>query len=162
MKQSIRLFSRNLTAAMLFSAVSSLTLLSCIFLQNAENIGKYFIVGGATVFWLGLFFEQFFLWRANNLRRKIEDTHKLGKAHGRPGIISFFQNPVGAVSDILLFVSLICLLIFMKLRIGENAVQFIFITLLVFSFRFHCILNGKNFKYKKALEKRKVLQNEYK
>lgn len=166
MERKIKLFSLHLMLAIVFSAVSSLTLLFCIVVQNTENIGQWLVIGLAVLFWIGLVLEQLFLWRANSLRKKLESVGKSrknrGMADGRPGIISFFQNRPGMVSDVLLVLSVLCLIVFMALQIGEDVVQFILITIIVLTFRLHCILNGRNFQYKNNLEKRKVLINEQK
>lgn len=162
MRHKMKLFSKSLMSSMFFSTISSLTLLFCIALQNIEGINKWLVVGIPVLFWIGLVLEQFFLWRANAIRRGIEGTGKFERARGRPGIISFFQNHPGAVCDVLLGVSFLCLIFFMIFHIGENSIQFLFITFLVLTFRFHCILNGRNYKYKNYLEKRKVRNDEQK
>ena len=148
--------------SLVFSVISSMTILFCIALQNDLIVNKCFIVVFPILFWLGLIFEQFFLWRANKIRKKIEGTGRYERALGRPGIVSFFQNRAGAVSDILLGFSFLCLVIFIALQKGENSMQVLLITVLVLTFRFHCILNGRNFKYKDYLEKRMVLTDEQK
>ena len=55
---------------------------------------------------------------------------------------------------------IVVFVILMATGVGEKAIQYIFIFLLVLSFRLHCILNGKNFRYKKFLAKRKVDKDE--
>ena len=154
MRQVIRRYSKSLIVSSVFSAMSSLSILFCIILQNTDT--------GSMKKWLAivLIFEQLFFWRANQIRKMIESSGKYGKARGRPGILSFFQNRVGTISDVLFGLSLLSLIILMVLHIGESAIQFLLIALLVLTFRFHCIFNGKNFPYKNYLEKRKVINNE--
>ena len=61
------------------------------------------------------------------------------------GIISFFQNRYGTISDISAIVSLIGFLVFVVLSHGIDRISYIFLILFLLSFSLHSILNGKSF-----------------
>lgn len=63
------------------------------------------------------------------------------------GLVSFFKNIYAIVADVIMIVSLIGLIIAMISTQGLGYVCYIFISLLVFFFSMHCILNGKVFCY---------------
>lgn len=71
------------------------------------------------------------------------------------GVISFFQNKYASLADISFFISLVCFVVSMVCTNmnGNNFINFIFWTILVFSFSMHCILNGKVFYYMSNQEK---------
>lgn len=100
-----------------------------------------------SVFWIGLLAEQFFFWKSNSIRKEILKSGKFQKLKSNIGLISMLQNKYGAVADIVFVISLVVLLVLMIIGIGEKTAQYVLIFLLVLSFRLHCILNGKNFKY---------------
>lgn len=155
MRQMITRFSQTLSKAILFSFISSLGILLCIALQNVENINKVFVFLIPLIFWVGLFFEQLFFWQANALRKKIEDTGQFRRARGRPGIISFLRSEWGFIADLTLTVSLIVYLVLWAGNWGKNIIQFIILFFIVLSFRLHCIVNGKTFRYNLYLKKRR-------
>lgn len=152
--------SKQLSFAIAFSVVSSASILACAFMGANEDIDKILKVIFPIVFWLGLVGEQVNMWMANKTRKDIESNTKHRKIRAKPGISSIMQTDSGAIADITCVISLIVLIILMIIGVGEKVVQFIFIFLLVLSFRLHCILNGKNFRYKKYLSMRKVDKDE--
>ncbi|WP_294953157.1 hypothetical protein [uncultured Eubacterium sp.] len=111
------------------------------------------------IFWLGLVAEQYFFWESNKIRKEILNKGNYRKLNAKIGLISFLQNKYGAIADLIFFVSLIILSLLMIVKVGEKSVQYIFIFLLVLSFRLHTILNGKNFRYINYFVKRKVKQD---
>lgn len=156
MRRWVIIYSRSITFSIVLSVISSLSLLSILFLHKSELLDSILKVVFPIVFWLGLIGEQFFIWKSNSIRKMIENSEKFPKSRSGIGLISFFKSEAGLVADVALIISFITLLILMLLGIGESVVQYLFIFLLVLSFRLHCILNGKNFRYKKYLAKRKV------
>lgn len=160
MRSKIRDFNLFVTNSMCFSFVSSASIIACIFIGENDTTNRVLKFVFPIVFWIGLIAEQFFIWKANSIRKQIEASVGKRRIHMKPGIISFLQTEAGAITDIVMAISFIVLVILMALGTGEKAIQYIFIFLLVLSFRLHCILNGKNFRYKKFLAKRKVDKNE--
>lgn len=160
MRSKIRDFNLFVTLSIVFSVVSSASIIACIFIGTNEATNKILRLVFPIVFWFALIAEQVFIWRANSLRKYFEATGKKRRIRMNPGIVSILQTEAGAIADIVFAVSLVVFVILMATGIGEKAIQYIFIFLLVLSFRLHCILNGKNFRYKKFLAKRKVDKNE--
>ena len=143
MRQLIFKFTRLVNTAIVCSFISSFALLSCIFIGMNDISDKIIGIIFPIIFWLGL----------NAVRKEIENTGETRKFRGRPEIINIWKNRYGAIADIVCIVSLLLLVVFMIIGIGEKAIQYILIFLLVLSFRLHCILNGQNFRYKKILVK---------
>lgn len=140
-------FARLLKSSMICSLISSLSILSCIFIEGSDNANLAIKIVFPLIFWAGLFGEQFLFWKSNSIRKEIlKASHQKG-LHAKIGLISIAQNHYGAAADIVFAVSFIALLVSMIFEIGEQAAQYVIIFLLVLSFRLHCILNGKNFKY---------------
>lgn len=74
-------------------------------------------------------------------RRRSRDFDKR-----RLGLVHFFQNRPALISDILLFLSLpgfVCACVWA----GMTICPFLFLSLLIFSFGMHCMLNGSNYIY---------------
>ncbi len=63
----------------------------------------------------------------------------------RIGIISFFKNKLAAIFDILMFGGLIGLVAAFIATQGIGFLCYVFLSLFVFSFAMHCILNGKKY-----------------
>ena len=130
--------------------------MACVFLGKSDNADQTIKIIFPLVFWIGLLIEQYFIWNANSFRKKLESEGKLRRIRGKPGAVSILQTEEGAVTDLILVISLIVFVILLLFGIGKGFPQYLFIFFVVLSFRMHCILNGKNFRYKKYLAKRKV------
>lgn len=156
MKTEIRKYNLFISLSMCFSVISSVAVIFCVFVADDKEASKNLQIICPIIFWLGLLAEQVFIWTANFIRKKTVVSVGKRKKQMLPGVVSFFRTAEGTIADILMIVFFTLLVILMIFKIGEEALQYIFICLLVLSFRFHCILNGKNFRYKKYLVKRKV------
>lgn len=66
--------------------------------------------------------------------------------HKRLGLIHFFQNTEAFIFDVLMFISLIGFII-TRIWVGTTMWPFIFLSILIFSFGMHCMLNGSNYIY---------------
>lgn len=135
------------------SVISSLSLMAAM-LVNSEGKNKEVLIAFGLLFWIGLILEQILFWRANRLMR-IAITRDRRRIRGRPGITSLSTYIEGFVVDIVFVISLISLVVCIAFGLGEALMQYVFICLMVLSFRLHCFLNGRNYKYKK-LKERKV------
>lgn len=138
------------------SCLSSISLLAGLFTDLNQVTDIIIKIIFPLSFWVGLGFEEFFIWKADSLRKEIEYYEDYRKIRGKPGVLSISKTKSGAIADLLLLASLLFFVLFIFTGFGEKVIQNILIFLLVLSFRLHCILNGKNFRYKKYLEKRKV------
>lgn len=155
MGQLILKFTYLINTAIVCSFVSSFALLSIIFIGTNDVLDKIIKIIFPIIFWSGLIAEQIFIRKSNAVRKEIENIGGTRKFQGKPGIINVWKTQYGAIADIVFIVSLLLLVVFMIIDIGEEFIQCILIFILVLSFRLHCIFNGQNFRYKKYLEKRK-------
>lgn len=140
-------------ASIACSAVSSLSLLAAM-LVNSEGKNKEILITFSLVFWVGLILEQALFWRADRLM-KVAITKGENHIHGNPGIFSAFACTEGLVADAVFVISLIMFVACEAFGFGKAVMQYILICLIVLSFRLHCFLNGRNYKYEK-LKDRKV------
>lgn len=137
---------RMLILAIICSFISSISIIPSAFVQESEKISVAKIIF-PLFFWIGLGLEQYFFWKSNVLRKKILNACGFQEQKSKCGLISFAQNKYATITDATMIISLLFFLILMIARVGENSAQYIFIFLLVLSFRLHTILNGKNFRY---------------
>ncbi len=69
------------------------------------------------------------------------------------GAFTFLKNVPAAVADLVLVLTIPALIVSLIVTKGSGAICYAFISLLVFSFSMHCILNGKIYYYIKNQEK---------
>lgn len=153
MNEPLRSLSKSIILAIIFSVLSSVMLLAIIFTENETKIAAFLKIFSPTMFWIMLLGEQFFIWRANGMRKKIQKARY--KSVALPGIVAFMQTGAGTVADIFCGVSIILFVITSLCDIGSNTTQYLLIFLIILTFRLHCILNGKNFRYKLYLSRKK-------
>lgn len=154
MKKTVSIFNRHIVCSVLCSFLSSVPIVLIPVAKGNED-NKVFAVMIPIIFWLGLAGEQFFIWRANFYRKKLQQANGRypKRIRGRPGVISFFMTPEGMAADLLFLVSLIVFVVIALLHKGESVLQFILIFCLILSFRLHCTFNGINYRYKKILSR---------
>ena len=70
-----------------------------------------------------------------------------GQKTEKMGLISFFKNKIATIFDLLFVISLISLIVEKIWTDMTLYVCFVSLSLLIFSFIMHCILNGKIFRY---------------
>ncbi len=147
--------NRRLGAAFTFSALSSLAVLFTMFSGIEKKYESIVVIIASSVFWLFLLLEQLYMWLANTARKKLEKTENVRKLDGLPGVIAFLKTPFGFVMDILLVASVIAFAVLSIGGWGRDIAQYIILFLIVFSFRWHSIANGKNYRYKILLKRRR-------
>lgn len=153
MKQQIRKHSLFLDLSIIFSCVSSASLLLCIFAVRSDLQIYLFLI--PVIFWFGLIAEQVFFWKANSILKQIINTGQVRRLNTKLGIIAPLQTELGAMADLIFVVSLIVFVILLIGNWGNGLFEFIFLFLIVLSFRIHCIANGKNYWYKKYFSRRR-------
>lgn len=162
MNELCKRYIRFINYSLVCSVISSLSIISCVFLGNGNTTDNIISVLFPLIFWIGLAAEQIMIWRANSIRRKKEcelQSTRINKGEiTGVGVFSPFKTKQGKAADICFLFSLIILIVLFFIRVDEK-LQFVFISILVMSFRLHCILNGKNFRYKTYLSKRQVEQH---
>lgn len=133
-----------LNTAIVFSLISSLPILGYGSVGIDEQIDSIVKVIFPVIFWIGLAGEQICFWLS---------WHDLKKSEAaicndsKPGILSVFQTRPGKIADLILTGSATLLIVLMIADIGKENIQLILLFSTVLSFRMHCILNGRNYKY---------------
>lgn len=134
--------------ALICSMVSSLSLLAAI-MVNSEGKNKEILLVFGILFWIGLILEQIFFWNANRIMKNAPAKDKR-HVRGKPGICSLSTYTEGLIADMIFVASLVALIVCMIAGLGETVLQYVLICFVVLSFRLHCFLNGRNYKYKKS------------
>ncbi len=98
------------------------------------------------MFWIGLLGTIAMAVYITHSRHRSQGFAKAHPNHKRLGLIHFFQNMPAFVCDILMFVSLIGFII-TRIWVGTTIWPFIFLSILIFTFGMHCMLNGSNYIY---------------
>ena len=138
----------NKSKLLLLVSVACFLLMSVDFLimpiaNNIEKDMRWFEILTGILFWLPLIIGVILqvvlsLNYKKNISKDMTDNKRFGA-------ISFFKNKIAAVFDV---ISIISLITFIAMLIFTNATSYfcyILISLFVFSFCMHCILNGKIF-----------------
>ena len=98
------------------------------------------------MFWIGLLGTIAMAVHITLSRRRSKGFEQIYPNHKRLGLIHFFQNMPAFICDILMFVSLVGFVI-TRIWVGTSIWPFIFLSILIFSFGMHCMLNGSNYIY---------------
>lgn len=131
-----------------FSLAVSFTLMSIESETPLEHISIVEIIVGL-MFWISLIMgivTQCILARRRKKWYALHGVRKNGLSQ-RVGIISFFKNIYATVADITTIISFIGLVIALTVTHGIGHVCYVLISVFVFFFSMHCILNGKNYYY---------------
>lgn len=122
-----------------------------------ENISAYTMVAGL-VFWISIIMGIVTQCVLAHRRRSWYVIHRIRKVRAtqKVGLISFFKNSYAIVADVVTILSLIGLVIAMIATQGTGYVCYVLVSLFVFSFSMHCILNGKVFYH--IINQNKMLQ----
>lgn len=111
-----------------------------------ESISAYTMVAGL-MFWISIIMGIVTQCVLAYRRRDWYAIHRIRKARStqKIGLLSFFKNFYAIIADVVATISLIGLVISMIVTQGTGYVCYVFVSLFVFSFSMHCILNGKVF-----------------
>lgn len=122
-----------------------------------ENISAYTMVAGL-MFWISIIMGIVTQCVLAHRRRSWYVIHRIRKVRTtqKVGLISFFKNSYAIVADVVTILSLIGLVIAMIATQGTGYVCYVLVSLFVFSFSMHCILNGKVFYH--IINQNKMLQ----
>lgn len=147
-------FSQNIIISIFFSFISSVAILPIIMLGEDETKNSLIRYLSPVIFWLGVIFEQVFIITASSVRKKLEKQPKNKKFKRNIGLFSVFSNKYASVFDLIFLATLVVFLVMCIFGLGVNVVQYVVLFILIFAFRMHCTLNGKNFRYKIYLQKK--------
>lgn len=132
----------------LFMAIISVSILMMPFTVNDDALIPPWISG--LLFWVGLAGVAVSTIVISRDRKSSRAFRKQIKRQKQLGLTHFFQNKFALVFDIIMFISIVT---FILLSIIGNSyyLQFIFLSIFIFSFGMHCMLNGMNFIYIKYM-----------
>ena len=145
-KQYRGLFLLSCITMALFAATIVLMPLTSSLVTEVNQIPIYI---NAAAFWV-LLIGGYLSIIAFNLRIK---RHKRRKQRRRfekrrlPGIIRFFSNPIAGVFDTIFLLSLLGFILYKTNNQIDGVVSYVLLSILVFAFHMHCILNGRNYNY---------------
>lgn len=138
---------------MIFLAIISLSILIMPFgTKYAEYTMSITYISGA-LFWIGLIGTIIMAGFITCLRRKSNSFQKMYPNLKKLGIIHFFQNIPAFFCDTLMILSAIGFVL-MLIWFEKTPYPFIFLSLLIFSFGMHCMLNGSNYIYVNYMTRR--------
>ena len=98
------------------------------------------------LFWIGLIGTILSAVKINISRKSSPVFRELYGDKAKLGLIHFFQNRLAIIFDFVLFLSIIGLII-SRIVFNSLSIQFILISILIFSFGMHCMLNGIDYIY---------------
>lgn len=139
--------------------ISSFSLVLSIFADFNGNFFQIFIAYfSGVLFWLFLIVGYVLLFIISRDRKntsEINYVNKKDKKWKTVGIINFFSNTKAKEADIFMIIFLICLILCLVIPIFDNNIAMIILSLFLFCFHLHCILNGINYKYVCSLNKKR-------
>lgn len=109
----------------------------------------------AGLFWLSFGVEIVLWFFTSQVRKQIENrglkkSRKLRRA--KIGLISFFKNREALINDIVFILSIIAVVLLIFFKYYSGWIFLISLVLLFLTFNYHCIFNGKNYRFLKALK----------
>lgn len=72
---------------------------------------------------------------------------KINNRTNRIGLLTFFSNTYALIADSLFVLSILILIVLIIFYKQVSYIHFVFIFLTVLMFSFHCIFNGKNYRF---------------
>lgn len=155
MNNSIRKFNVLFYLSIVFSVLSTVAILLCV-IEVERSIEQIIKILVSLLFWVCLAFEQIFLWKANKLRKETEKKFSRYSTKGVPGAVSFFQTSFGTALDMIFVIVIVFFVLIFNNKLTKDIIQYILLFLIVLSFRLHCFFNGKNYRYKRYLKRRRL------
>lgn len=155
MNKLYRSFSLNITISIVFSFLSSLAVLPIMFIGEDEHTNRLIRILFPIIFWICTVFELVFIFTANSIRKELEKYPENRKFKRHMGLVNFFSNKTAAKVDLIFLILMLVFLLMNIFGLGEKIVQYVILFMLILSFRVHCTLNGKNYRYKKYLKKQR-------
>ena len=116
-----------------------------------ESMTLTYISG--TMFWIGFIGTIVTAVCITASRCRSKDFRKEYPDQKQLGLIHFFKNKPAIACDILMLVSLIGFII-TSIWVEATIFPYIFLSILIFSFGMHCMLNGSNYIYINQVNKK--------
>lgn len=124
----------------------SLSLIFMPIVSELKSSTKIPMLANGALFWLSLIFTVCAAIRINSSRQKCADFNEKYKKLKKLGLVHFFQNKQAIVIDVIMFFSLTASVL-SQIYVWKLIIQFLFVSIFVFSFGMHCMLNGINYIY---------------
>lgn len=148
-------FKRDLLVSLVCPFIGCISLYFVPFVDvtgnSLQTVGAYSI---ALIFWGSIIIEIFFSYQCTKTRKAMEDRLFMLKSphYSHPGVISFFKNREAFIADIILFASAILVAALLWRQAKTGWMILVGVSLFLLSFNMHCLLNGRNYRYYKALK----------
>ena len=134
-----------------FLIILSVSFILMPFGINSDGETNILVYISGLLFWSGLIGTIISAIMVNSTRKA--DANEDNSDVKRLGLIHFFTNTPAKIADVVMIVSLV-VFIFLIIFNSAAVLKFIFISLFVFSFGMHCMLNGLNYNYINESQKR--------
>ena len=141
-----------------FLAALSVSVVFMYYNSTQDGTTNMKIITGA-MFWSGLIGTVFFASLINYFRSKDKLFNKAAQKFKKLALTHFFQNLPAKIFDSLLIIALACMILSFVLNF-TLLVKFIVLSVIIFSFGMHCMLNGINFVYIMNKRIRRVKKHE--
>ena len=147
-------------------AISFFSLSAIPFCQNLTGTGQRisgYIV--AALFWfflmLGFLFVFFTKRRQQAVRRRLKSMGLI-RAHQPPGIISFSLRPLSIILYIAFLIEILLIVSDMIFHWVSGYIMFPIISVTLFTFMLHCMVDGENYKVYQVIKKGMDQNHEHK
>ena len=152
-----RMFKVWLNVVFAMVGVGCLALLGISFLHLIqEPLQTYFAYAIAICFWGSLSVECFATWKCRQYRKQLRTSRRKEKKSWRTaGILSFGKNREGVIADFGMIGSALLVVVLVVLEININWLVVGSVLLLFLTIQLHCLLNGKNYRYMKLLNRKR-------
>ena len=137
---------KRFTLYILFLFIFSASFLIMPFGIGADGSVNALLYIAGICFWIGLIGIVAAFLSINSLRKSDTEFQEKYKGYRQIGIINFLKNPYACIADGLMIISLVVLII-VRLLVNNNILTMVFVSLFVFTFGMHCMLNGINYIY---------------
>jgi len=142
--------------AVLSVIICSLTVFGILIVDvegtTAQKVGAYIV---AATFWGSLALEICLIYLCDKERKNLEkEIHRfIALKHAKVGIFSFRTSKEGMMADVVLLIFMVVLIVVIAAKVKAAWIIMTTVSMLLLSFNMHCLLNGKNYRYIKALRK---------
>lgn len=127
-------------------AVLSFSIFLVPIVNGFKNITKIPMYMVGVLFWISFISTIGMAIRINNSRRRSSVFNSRYHGLKKLALIHFFQNRKALIADVIMFASLITFVIG-RFRAWNTTLLFLLVSMFVFSFGMHCMLNGINYIY---------------
>lgn len=147
--------TRAFVGSNVVAIIGAFSILSIEFLNNFEKDNRVIDIIIASLFWGSILVQIILILRANLIRKNFEKSLKIKKSKDKISLISFFETPIGKISDIIFVISALMLLMLLFLNVSNSKFIILTLSILYLSFNCHLLYNSKNYKYIKKYYNRK-------